>query len=185
MGEGHQARLVSPHRQARRTTEGRSRSRNTLGTAETRRAEILRGKTALPAGGTPVAYRAEYIWIDGTRPTAKLRSKTKIVADGETPPIWGFDGSSTNQAPGDASDCVLKPVFECPDPIRGGNNVLVMNEVLLPNMKPHPTNTRAACVKTAKKFADHEPLFGIEQEYTFLNDGRPLGWPSGGFPGPQ
>ena len=132
-----------------------------------------------------MAYRAEYIWIDGTRPTAKLRSKTKIVADGETPPIWGFDGSSTNQAPGDASDCVLKPVFECPDPIRGGNNVLVMNEVLLPNMKPHPTNTRAACVKTAKKFADHEPLFGIEQEYTFLNDGRPLGWPSGGFPGPQ
>ena len=97
-------------------------------------------------------YRAEYIWIDGTKPTAKLRSKTKIVADGETPPIWGFDGSSTNQAPGDASDCVLKPVFECPDPIRGGNNVLVMNEVLLPNMKPHPTNTRAACVKSPNNY---------------------------------
>ena len=24
-------------------------------------------------------YKAEYIWIDGTRPTAKLRSKTKIL----------------------------------------------------------------------------------------------------------
>ena len=27
-------------------------------------------------------YKAEYIWIDGTEPTAKLRSKTKIVAEG-------------------------------------------------------------------------------------------------------
>ncbi len=46
-------------------------------------------------------YRAEYIWIDGQQPTAKLRSKTKIVPDGDEPPIWGFDGSSTEQAPGE------------------------------------------------------------------------------------
>src|SRR5258706_7220836 len=59
-------------------------------------------------------YRAEYIWIDGTQPTQKLRSKTKIVPDGEKPPIWGFDGSSTQQATGDKSDCVLQPVFVCP-----------------------------------------------------------------------
>ena len=26
-------------------------------------------------------YKAEYIWIDGTEPTAKLRSKTKILGD--------------------------------------------------------------------------------------------------------
>ena len=32
-------------------------------------------------------YKAEYIWIDGTEPTAKLRSKTKVVADGQEPPI--------------------------------------------------------------------------------------------------
>mgnify|MGYP003334120980 CR=1 FL=1 len=49
-----------------------------------------------------MAYRAEYIWIDGTEPTAKIRSKTKII-DKAAPsgladlPIWGFDGSSTNQ----------------------------------------------------------------------------------------
>lgn len=132
-----------------------------------------------------MAYRAEYIWIDGTEPTSKLRSKTKVIKDGEAPPIWGFDGSSTNQAPGSRSDCVLRPVWVCPDPIRGDDDVLVMSEVLLPNMKPHATNTRAACLKTAKKYADHEPWFGIEQEYTFLQDGRPLGWPVGGFPGPQ
>ena len=132
-----------------------------------------------------MSYKAEYIWIDGTQPTAKLRSKTKIIEDGAEPPIWGFDGSSTNQAPGKASDCVLQPVFVCPDPIRGGDNVLVMNEVLLTDMTPHPTNTRAALVEVAERFADQEPWFGIEQEYTFLKDDRPLGWPVNGFPGPQ
>ena len=132
-----------------------------------------------------MSYRAEYIWIDGTEPTSKLRSKTKIVADGAEPPIWGFDGSSTNQAPGSNSDCVLHPVAVYPDPIRGGDDVLVMCEVLLPDMTPHPSNTRAACVEVAEKYKDQEPWFGIEQEYTFLKDGRPLGWPQGGFPGPQ
>ncbi|MEO7397604.1 MAG: glutamine synthetase beta-grasp domain-containing protein, partial [Ilumatobacteraceae bacterium] len=85
-------------------------------------------------------YQAEYIWIDGTEPTALLRSKTKILKDDvATPPIWGFDGSSTNQADGEHSDCVLKPVFSCPDPIRGRDNILVLCEVLLAkDMKPHP-----------------------------------------------
>jgi glutamine synthetase len=131
-------------------------------------------------------FKAEYIWIDGTEPTAKLRSKTKIVADGAVLPIWGFDGSSTNQAPGDKSDCVLQPVFSCPDPIRGGDNVLVMAEVLYTDMSPHVTNTRAACAEVATKFKDQEPLFGIEQEYTFFKDGRPYGFPAPtGFPAPQ
>jgi glutamine synthetase len=132
-----------------------------------------------------VSYRAEYIWIDGTEPTALLRSKTKILEDGKEPDIWGFDGSSTNQAPGKASDCVLQPVYVCPDPIRKGDDVLVMCEVLLTDFTPHPTNTRSACAATADKYADQEPLFGIEQEYTFLQAGHPLGWPQGGFPGPQ
>ena len=136
--------------------------------------------------GHPVAIQAEYIWLDGTEPTPMLRSKTKIMQEGDTPSIWGFDGSSTNQAPGDKSDCVLRPVFTCPDPIRGGKNILVLCEVLLNNMKPHPTNTRAACATTAKKYAEHESWFGIEQEYTMLTEGgRPLGFPAEGFPAPQ
>ena len=90
-----------------------------------------------------MTYKAEYIWIDGTEPTPRLRSKTKILADGKELPIWGFDGSSTNQAPGSNSDCVLQPVASYPDPIRGGDDVLVMSEVLLPDMTPHETNTRA------------------------------------------
>jgi len=132
-----------------------------------------------------VSYQAEYIWIDGTEPTAMLRCKTKVLADGKEPPIWGFDGSSTNQAPGSNSDCVLQPVFVVPDPLRGGNNILVLCEVLLTDFTPHATNTRAKCVEVAERYADQEPMFGIEQEYTFFKDGRPLGWPEVGYPAPQ
>jgi len=132
-----------------------------------------------------MVYRAEYIWIDGAEPTQKLRSKTKIIEDGAEPGIWGFDGSSTNQATGENSDCVLKPAAIFPDPIRGGANLLVMCEVLLVNMKPHPTNKRAALVTTARKYAKHDTWFGIEQEYTFFQGARPLGWPDSGFPAPQ
>jgi glutamine synthetase len=132
-----------------------------------------------------VTYKAEYIWIDGTEPTAKLRSKTKILAEGAEPPMWGFDGSSTNQAPGDNSDCVLKPVFSCPDPIRGGDHKLVLCEVYLIDGTPHPSNARAKLLPIAERFADQESWFGIEQEYTFFQAGRPLGFPSTGFPAPQ
>jgi glutamine synthetase len=132
--------------------------------------------------------KAEYIWIDGTEPTAKLRSKTKILdkkAGLPDLPIWGFDGSSTNQAPGSASDCVLNPVFTCPDPIRGGDHILVLCEVLLTDMSPHPTNTRAKAAEIAGKYAGQESLFGLEQEYTLFEGSRPLGFPVGGFPQPQ
>jgi len=133
-----------------------------------------------------MTIKAEYIWIDGTEPTPLLRSKTKIVDSSADLPIWGFDGSSTNQAPGKASDCVLQPVFSCPDPIRGGDNVLVMCEVLLTDMTPHPTNTRRALAKVVETYRDQEPWFGIEQEYTMFRGNRPLGFPeSGGFPGAQ
>ena len=59
--------------------------------------------------------KAEYIWIDGHKPTAKLRSKTKIfegpVKSIKDIPEWGFDGSSTMQADGNDSDCELMPVY--------------------------------------------------------------------------
>ncbi len=130
-------------------------------------------------------YKAEYIWMDGAEPTQKLRCKTKIVPVGQEPPLWGFDGSSTNQAVGHASDCVLRPVFTCPDPVRGGNDKLVMCEVLLTDMSPHPTNTRSKLADAAAKYADHDIWFGIEQEYTFFEGIKPLGWPDNGFPAPQ
>ncbi|WP_059008934.1 glutamine synthetase [Streptomyces specialis] len=133
-----------------------------------------------------MTIKAEYIWIDGTEPTAKLRSKTKILSDATELPTWGFDGSSTNQAEGHASDCVLKPVASFKDPIRGGDNILVLNEVYnVADDTPHVSNTRALLRPVAERFAAQEPIFGIEQEYTFFKGSRPLGFPENGFPAPQ
>ena len=133
--------------------------------------------------------KAEYIWVDGHVPTAKLRSKTKIingpVSKTEDIPEWGFDGSSTMQAEGTDSDCMLKPVSFVSDPIRGGDHILVMNEVHAPDWSVHPSNTRAKLVELAEKFKEHEAWFGIEQEYTFFRGRSPLGWPEGGYPAPQ
>ena len=131
------------------------------------------------------SYRAEYIWIDGSEPTQFLRSKTKVIPEGESPSVWGFDGSSTNQAVGSDSDCVLNPVYTCPDPIRDEDDILVLCEVLNIDMTPHKSNHRANCVEIFSKFSKHEPWFGIEQEYTFFEGARPLGWPENGFPAPQ
>jgi len=112
--------------------------------------------------------KLEYIWLDGYHPVQSLRSKTKIErefsGDLEDCPIWSFDGSSTEQAPGGSSDCLLQPVFVVKDPQRK-NGYLVMCEVL-----------------SADDF-----WFGFEQEYFLWNPetDKPLGFPEGGFPRPQ
>jgi glutamine synthetase len=133
--------------------------------------------------------KAEYIWIDGSRPTSKLRSKTKIIEGPVTElaqiPEWGFDGSSTLQAVGHDSDRAMLPVEFVPDPIRGGDHILVMTEVRYPDGKVHESNKRAHLVAVAKDFAASEAWVGIEQEYTFFRGRSPLGWPDGGYPAPQ
>lgn len=94
---------------------------------------------------------------------------------------------STGQAEGHFSDCILNPVFVTSDPIRGGNNVLVLCEVLTPQGEPHSTNTRrkVADLLTPEVQAE-ETLFGFEQEYTMLSkSGQAYGWPENGYPAPQ
>jgi glutamine synthetase len=76
-------------------------------------------------------------------------------------------------------------VFVCPDPVRGGEDKLVMCEVFNTDMTPHASNTRALLRAVAEKTEDQEAWFGIEQEYTFFEGARPLGWPKNGFPAPQ
>ena len=130
--------------------------------------------------------KLEYIWLDGNEPMQSLRSKTRIEADfsGELDdcPMWSFDGSSTQQAEGGSSDCLLKPVMIVPDPQRK-NGYLVMTEVLNADGTPHPTNGRATIDDEDQDF-----WFGFEQEY-FLMDvdtGKPLGFPADGSdPAPQ
>lgn len=128
-------------------------------------------------------YKLEYIWLDGYLPEPNLRGKTRI-ADSEPKsvedcPMWGFDGSSTQQAEGHSSDCMLKPVGLYPDIDRGENCFIVLCEVMLPNGDPHPSNYRA------KVLPDEDTWIGLEQEYFLMQEGRPLGFPEFGFPGPQ
>ena len=82
--------------------------------------------------------KLEYIWLDGYSPTQNL-SKTLIKEDfsGELDdcPMWSFDGSSTKQAKGSSSDCLIKPVALFDDPCRD-NSYLVMTEVLNPDGTP-------------------------------------------------
>jgi len=82
-------------------------------------------------------YKLEYVWLDGNKPIPELRGKTTIKSFEKPPvladlPLWGFDGSSTKQAEGRSSDCVLKPVAAYPDSTRT-NGVLVMCEVMMPD----------------------------------------------------
>ncbi len=132
-------------------------------------------------------FKLEYIWLDGYQPTQSLRAKTKVL-DGskfsgklEECPMWSFDGSSTEQAPGGSSDCLLKPVFICEDPDRK-NGYLVMCEVLSADGTAHPSNGRATIEDD-----DNDFWFGFEQEYTLIDPetNLPLGFPAGGYPRPQ
>lgn len=129
--------------------------------------------------------KLEYIWLDGYKPTQSLRSKTKVEDDFsgnlEDCAMWSFDGSSTEQAAGGSSDCLLKPVYICSDPQRK-SAFLVMCEVLNADGTPHATNGRATIEDD-----DNDFWFGFEQEY-FLYDtetNKPLGFPEEGEPGPQ
>tara|TARA_B100000745_G_scaffold288516_1_gene226001 strand:- start:269 stop:1297 length:1029 start_codon:yes stop_codon:yes gene_type:complete len=138
--------------------------------------------------------KLEYIWIDGSEPTAQLRSKTKILEPYSEKyhqlsikdcPDWGFDGSSTNQAPGENSDCVLKPVRLYKNPLES-NCALVLCEVWDVNYKPHPTNHRYKLDDLYyTQHSAKDVWVGIEQEYTLYENGRPLGWPVEGEPAPQ
>ncbi len=132
-------------------------------------------------------YKFEYIWLDGYKPIANMRSKTKILEfdeySGELDklPEWNFDGSSTMQAAGNYSEVVLKPKRVYTDPARR-NAYLVVSECFNPDGNPHTTNTRALLADKD----DDDFWFGFEQEYVLLNDsGRPIGFPAGGYPEPQ
>jgi glutamine synthetase len=122
-------------------------------------------------------YKLEYIWLDGYTPEPKLRSKTKVLTLENEPllesiPIWNFDGSSTQQAEGNFSDCLLKPVKMIRDPQRK-NGYLVLCEVLNPDMTPHSSNTRSQIKDNMNMWV------GFEQEY-FIYDGElPLGHTKG------
>lgn len=137
--------------------------------------------------------KLEYIWLDGYTPEPNIRSKVKVIqyesAANSNPlspismtqdildqaPEWNFDGSSTMQADGKFSDCILKPVRIYTNPLGTGFSFLVFCEVLLPDRTPHPSNTRAKILEE-----DEKVWFGFEQEYVLRwfnkNNNSPLGF---------
>jgi len=136
----------------------------------------------------------EYVWLDGHK-TTNLRSKIKVDNFGhlgfaatstnfpiEHCPIWNFDGSSTQQAPGSSSECLLKPVrtycFE-------KNHFIVLCEVNNIDGTPHSTNSRAA-LREIHKDCKEEFWWGFEQEYFIMEKSNLiLGWREYFEPPPQ
>ena len=150
-----------------------------------------------------MSHLLEYVWIDGY---GTYRSKTKVVKSPDEvgeylDPLWNYDGSSTNQADGSDSEVLIRPCVYFPDPFRRtceynssvdkgdrierSSNRLVLCDTLLPDGTPHSTNTRALAQKVFETHKDEEAMFGIEQEFFLYKDGRPLGFPESGYPGPQ
>ncbi len=138
---------------------------------------------------------AEYIWIDGTTPVQRLRSKSKVInALGDRRhvddiPAWNFDGSSTNQAEGHNSERILKPVSLKNDPLREGC-FLILCEVMNPDGSPHESNKRAQLRDTVENGgAELESWWGFEQEYCLMDNKTDamLGWPASQkhYPKPQ
>ena len=132
-------------------------------------------------------HKLEYLWLDGCSPT-QIRYKTKVVKDfgkKEEAPIWGFDGSSTEQADGGSSDCVLNPVRVYPNPLES-NSSIVLCEVFNVDDTPHSSNTRRKLEETITDIEDDiDEWVGYEQEYTLFVNDTPLGWPVVGEPKPQ
>jgi len=129
--------------------------------------------------------KLEYIWLDGYKPEPNLRSKVKVIDFPEESyfsiddcPEWAFDGSSTKQAEGNFSDCILNPVRVYESPFKSGYpTFFILCEVMNPDGSPHESNRRSLIGEE-----EEDIWFGFEQEYTLTKNNRPLGFPKKGFP---
>ena len=128
-------------------------------------------------------YLYEYIWIGGEN---NLRSKTKVLPNKvvlKDLPHWDYDGSSTNQAKGNDSEVIIRPVKIIKDPLRGGDNMLVLCDTYKPDGTPLQNNHRVEAKEIFDKYLDEVPWYGLEQEYFIVNptNGYPVGFDSKGF----
>lgn len=132
----------------------------------------------------------EYVWLGGSK---ELRSKTKVlptqIESIDDLPEWNFDGSSTNQAAGEDSEVLIRPVSLFVDPFREEymSGFIVLCDTYTPNGEPLETNSRVWAKELFDKKLEEKPWYGIEQEY-FVIDRKtklPLGFPLNGNPDPQ
>lgn len=119
----------------------------------------------------------EYVWLDSEQ---RVRSKTRVlerdsiifdnIVEINNVPEWNYDGSSTNQAPGEDSEVIIKPVRYARCPFRKDDyNIIVLCECYDPLGNPIETNTRHKAKSLFEGSEEHEPWYGIEQEF-FLRD---------------
>ncbi|CAL8465723.1 g5259 [Coccomyxa elongata] len=134
---------------------------------------------------------AEYIWLGGSG--SDLRSATKVLSFKPSSPadvpLWTSDGTATGQEDGPCSVVYLKARSIHPDPLRGGDHILVLcdtfqapsveADVGSPELHPHPTNNRAPCDRVMRTAAASQPVFSCNQQFTLLNPQTcwPIGWP--------
>jgi len=127
----------------------------------------------------PTTTLVEYVWIGGSN---ELRSKTRVmhkdVKTVDDLSKWNYDGSSTGQAEGHASEIILIPGALFNDPIRGAPHKMVMCETELPSGEPALNNNRRWAKEIFDKALEEEPWFGLEQEYFMMNSitNQPLGY---------
>lgn len=128
-----------------------------------------------------------------------MRSKARVFHSGgtlpsdlkftkpEDLPVWNYDGSSTEQAPGTDSEVLLHPVAIYPCPFRKGDNILVMCDARAPSGAPAKNNLRSWAKAVFDKCPEEKPWYGIEQEFFLINPktGKPAGFPEDGMPPPQ
>lgn len=129
----------------------------------------------------------EYVWLDGHE-TQTLRSKIKTVdwlakeeVKPENLPVWNFDGSSTNQAQGSYSECLLKParIYQWEN-----DHYFVLCEVMNPDGTPHESNFRAS-IRNLQVADENRYWWGFEQEFFMTRDYKIAGFPTAGYPPPQ
>jgi glutamine synthetase len=140
--------------------------------------------------GIPPKFIADYIWIGGD---GEFRSKTRVITVQPNQssvtlkdiPHWNYDGSSTNQADGKDSEIVILPRALYRNPFTMSNDVFVVCDTYTPDMKPHPTNTRAAAYKIFSEHLNLAPWYGMEQEYFIIDPDTnlPVGYKHGNSQG--
>ena len=107
-----------------------------------------------------MSYKAEYIWIDGTRadaPSCGRRPRSSPTA--QEPPIWGFDGSSTKQATGRRLG--LRPqagLRRAPIRSAAATTSWCMCEVFSSDGKPHPSQHARRAARGRREVRSPRPL---------------------------
>jgi glutamine synthetase len=151
---------------------------------------MSKATTVATAAAEPGYFIAEYVWVSGQDTYHDLRSKCKTMyIPFDSPvsayPIWNFDGSSTGQNIGEDTEILIKPVALYPHPFFDHAKV-VLAECFYPDGTPTKCNSRNVAARIFAAHAALEPWYGLEQEYVICTKaGKPIGWPEGGFPGPQ